>query len=166
MPLNSLKPIFKQVKAECRSQKHDRAWESGIKALPEYNTWRAMKRRCTAIRSPDYRWYGARGIKICERWSNSFLDFFADMERKPSPNHSIDRIDNNGNYEPSNCKWSTAKEQCRNRRRRLGKLSEGDIVRVIDLRNEGKAVKWIGNLFNVSSAIVRRAIKNALNRKP
>lgn len=86
----------------------------------EYRSWSGMRTRCTNQRFVDWRLYGGRGISVCERW-NSFANFFADMGPKPSPKHSLDRINSDGNYEPSNCRWATAKEQannwsCRNRK--------------------------------------------------
>lgn len=83
---------------------------------PEYRTWASMKGRCTDQRNTVYPFYGGRGIKVCERWASSFEAFLEDMGHKPSPKHSIDRINSDGNYEPGNCKWSTDKEQNRNRR--------------------------------------------------
>jgi hypothetical protein len=65
---------------------------------------------------PHYHNYGGRGITLCKRWDESFENFIADVGLKPTPKHSIDRIDNNGNYEPSNVKWSTQTQQCRNKR--------------------------------------------------
>jgi hypothetical protein len=81
----------------------------------EYAIWSGMKQRCFNPRSKHFKDWGARGITVCDRWL-SFPNFLSDMGFKPSPHHSIHRIDNDGNYEPSNCKWATAKEQCTNRR--------------------------------------------------
>jgi hypothetical protein len=87
----------------------------GAKFRAEYKSWAAMIRRCYSPESNRYRNYGARGVVVCDRWRNSFSAFIADMGVRPSTRHSIDRINVNGNYEPSNCRWSTAKEQNRNR---------------------------------------------------
>lgn len=80
-----------------------------------YNIWMSMKQRCNNPNNPDYNNYGGRGITINPTWYN-FESFYADMRDPPSPQHSLNRIDNNGNYEPNNCKWSTQTEQQNNRR--------------------------------------------------
>jgi hypothetical protein len=84
----------------------------------EFNTWKGMQRRCYLQSAAGFKNYGGRGIAVCDRWLHSFENFLADMGCKPSPKHSIDRINNDGNYEPGNCRWATAKEQRQNRRRR------------------------------------------------
>lgn len=71
----------------------------------EYRSWLGMKYRCLNPKSPRYHQYGGRGITVCDRWRDSFGEFYADMGPKPSPNHSLDRIDVDGHYEPSNCRW-------------------------------------------------------------
>jgi hypothetical protein len=83
---------------------------------PLYSTWMGIRKRCYNPNHHNYRNYGERGIKMCDRWFNSFLSFVDDMGDKPTPSHTIDRIDNDGMYEPSNCKWSTMKEQAANKR--------------------------------------------------
>lgn len=81
---------------------------------PEYNSWSGAKQRCTNPAAPKYPSYGARGIKMCDRWANSFEAFFTDMGIKPSPKHTLHRVNNDGHYEPSNCEWATPVVQGRN----------------------------------------------------
>lgn len=88
---------------------------SKLKSIPEFRSWWSMIYRCKYKSRHDYQRYGGRGVTVCERWSD-FDAFLKDMGPKPSPHHSLDRIDGNGNYEPSNCRWATATEQSRNRR--------------------------------------------------
>jgi len=88
----------------------------GMCGTVEYRTWRGMRERCHSKSHMYFKNYGGRGIKVCDRWLSSFDAFFADMGNKPSPSHSIDRINNDGDYEPSNCRWATRKEQMKNTR--------------------------------------------------
>lgn len=81
----------------------------------EYYTWTGMRQRCRNPKSGAYKYYGARGIEVCARW-NSFDNFMADMGPKPSPDHTIERENVNGNYEPDNCVWLHKDQQAKNRR--------------------------------------------------
>lgn len=103
----------------------------------------SMRRRCNDPKRHNYKYYGGRGIKVCDRWDKSFLNFLEDMGERPSSIHTIDRIDNTGNYEPSNCKWSSMQEQCLNRRHKVG----------------GSGVKGVYRSHNKWRAMIRRKNK-------
>ena len=86
----------------------------GMAKTPIYNVWRSMIKRCNVPTHKSYGYYGGRGIEVCQRWM-VFENFYSDMGDKPA-GMSLDRIDNNGNYEPDNCRWATSKQQTRNKR--------------------------------------------------
>ena len=89
----------------------------GLRHVPEYSVWSKMRRRCADPRIHDYHRYGGRGITVCNEWAEDFSAFYRDMGPRPTPKHSIDRIDNNSGYRPDNRRWATAKEQAQTRRR-------------------------------------------------
>lgn len=86
------------------------------KRSPEFSTWVGIIGRCTNPNNKDFHKYGGRRIGVCRSWLDSFANFFRDMGPRPSPDHSIDRADNDGDYEPGNCRWATRQQQQRNRR--------------------------------------------------
>jgi hypothetical protein len=93
-------------KARARLRTH------GACETPEYRVWRSMRERCRLRPHPRY---GGRGINVCDRWFNSFADFIADIGPRPTPKHTLERINGEGHYEPSNCKWATWIEQNNNK---------------------------------------------------
>lgn len=124
---------------------------------PEYNCYHHMIKRCYNKNNNVYKYYGARGIKVCDRWLESFENFYEDMGSRPSSRHSIDRINNDGDYEPGNCKWSTQSEQTINSRHMLSKSGH----RYIHNTGEGYRVE-VSRMGHRRQSLVIKNIKDAI----
>jgi hypothetical protein len=132
-------------------------WKHGRSTIRDstYGIWKAMIKRCTNPSTVGYKYYGGRGITVCERWVNSFESFLSDMGERPAGT-SIDRRDNSGDYEPGNCRWATALEQVRNSRRY--KLRLHHRTKIVWLRECGLLQREIGELLGFSQSAVSKAI--------
>lgn len=125
----------------------------------EFSSWMNMRRRCLNETDPAYVWYGARGIGICTAWDN-FSEFLKDMGPKPSPRHSIERLDVNGHYAPGNCVWATAVQQGRNQRRTKLTLEKAEEIR--RLAESGVSRRALRERFGVCKATVSHIINGHL----
>jgi hypothetical protein len=153
----------KQVSCGCYLT--ERRVTHGMTKTKEYTIWQGLRERCNNPNKFGYKDYGGRGIKVCERWDISFENFYADMGERPSPGHSIDRIDVNGDYKPTNCRWATQSEQ--NLNRRVGKITSSGHIGVawneprkkwlayIDMPNDGKRIS-LGGFTTIEDAINAR----------
>ncbi len=134
----------------CRKRSTTHGQQKIGNRTPEYRAWRHVKSRCLNPNVHNYNKYGGRGIKVCDRWINSFENFFADMGERPSKTHSIDRINVDGNYEPINCRWATIKEQAYNKTNTVRVEFEGDLLTVPDF------VKAVGGNYDSFYSYVGR----------
>lgn len=120
----------------------------------EYNAWRHMLARCRNPKHPNYPRYGARGITVCTRWE-SFPNFLADMGQRPSPKHSLERLDVNGPYSPSDCVWSPITQQARNKRPcTSSKLTEEGVSLIRGMFAAGHSQQAIAGTMHVSQSMV------------
>lgn len=133
---------------------------------PEFGVWVSMRQRCLDPNTKSYLRYGGRGITICERWLDSFVNFLADMGPRPSPEHSIDRKNNAGNYEPDNCVWATRKAQARNKRNTHIIELDGQRKSMVEWAEiAGMDVRTLWNRINLGWT-PKRAISEPLRKWP
>lgn len=133
----------------------------------EYTAWKAMIMRCECKTWPRHADYGGRGITICQRWREDFANFLADMGPKPSPDLSLDRINNDGNYEPDNCRWATREEQQRNTRRDLCPITFDGITLPLAAWAERAGISRNVLRHRIEAGWTpERALKEAVRKKP
>jgi hypothetical protein len=131
----------------------------GLTNTVEHRVWRRIRRRCYSPQFHCYARYGGRGIKVCDRWQD-FINFLADMGPRPSSKHTVERINNDGDYEPSNCKWATMAEQNKNRSNTYT-AAEDQAIR--DAAERGYNFKQVGELIGRShSSVSMRAYRTGL----
>lgn len=124
--------------ASIHQRRHGHTFKHGCS--PEYRAWSEMKKRCLNRNLKSYARYGGRGIKVCKRWMR-FENFLTDLGLRPSQKHSLNRADNNGNYTPKNCLWSTAQEQVRNRSITIFIKYKGKKMTLMDLADKS-GLSW------------------------
>jgi hypothetical protein len=119
------------------------ATRHGKTKSPEHRAWAAMRQRCGNPNNPQYQYWGGKGVKVCARWQR-FENLYADMGPRPSPEHSIDRIDVNGDYEPGNCRWATSGQQS------LNKTSN----KLVSFAGETRAVAEWAKLYGIDRGVL------------
>lgn len=134
-----------------RNTVHGQSKRQGM--TPEYYAWVGLKQRATNPNCVGADNYSGRGITVCDRWLHSFQAFFSDMGPRPSSRHSVDRINNDGNYEPSNCRWATKTQQCENQRR----------ARMLEFRGETLNLSEIARRTGLKYLILFRRLKRGWN---
>lgn len=137
----------KGFKSRTLPQENHGEWRSS-----EYSAWLSMKARCYNDKHPNHKYHGGRGISVCERWRYSFVAFLADVGRKPTPAHTLDRWpDNDGNYEPGNVRWATRHEQMQNLRNNHNITALGETLSLSE---------WARRIGATSSMTIHGRLKN------
>lgn len=125
------------------ARNHTHGWSG----TSEYRSWQSMYRRCYATSNNRFNRYGERGIKVCERWSD-FSNFIADLGPKPTPKHTLDRINNDGDYEPVNCRWATYSEQACNR----------STNRLVNLNGSRMILKHAAEMYGINQTTLQQRL--------
>lgn len=136
------------------------------KDTPEYVCWMDMKARCLNLKHKHFKYYGGRGIAICERWKTSFENFLADVGRRPSPKHTIDRFPNSdGNYEPNNIRWATRAEQTANRTITRMTVLNGEAITVAEAcRRLGLNLRTVSHRISAYGWTIERSLAKRRTR--
>ncbi len=129
---------------------------------PEYHTWSHIRHRCYNPNDKRYENYGGRGIKVCQRWLDSYENFLLDMGKRPSPAHTLDRIDNDGDYTVENCRWATLLEQ--NQNKSTNKLTEESVKSIYLRRAQGLSLDKIAAEFGIDATSVAKIVNGQLWR--
>ena len=125
----------------------------------EYWAWRDMKKRCLLPTNKYFYNYGGRGISVCDSWLESYDNFLQDMGRRPSGKYSLDRIDNNGNYEPSNCRWASKEQQDNNRRSNVKWMFDGELLTIAQIARRVKTSNQRLRYYLLKTGDVQAAIE-------
>jgi hypothetical protein len=128
----------------------DRTRKHGYDGRPEYKAWISLRSRCNNPKDPNYKNYGARGIRVCEEWQNSFVAFHNHIGDRPSPHYSVDRIDNSKGYEPGNVRWADSITQANNQRRNI----------MVTIDNETLPMAIWARKLNIPSYVIKYRIEN------
>ena len=156
-----------RINTRFRSGKDHINYKHGLCKTRLYKEWESMKRRCYCKSATSYEYYGAIGINVCDEWRNDFKTFYDwSMSHGYDDTLTIDRIDVNGNYEPSNCRWITMKEQCRNKRNNRLLTFNGKTQCIVDWANDLQIDRrTITKRIDVLAWTVEKALSTPVNRK-
>lgn len=155
-PLSNLKNNHTQ---SCGCLQIDKSTTHGLTKTSEFKTWDSIKQRCNNPNNDAYKNYGGRGITVCNRWLSSFENFLSDIGKRPFQNAQIDRVDNNGNYEPTNCRWTTAKENTRNRRSTKINIDIAQDIRRVYMMGYFTQEE-VAKIYGITRSIVDKVISN------
>ena len=141
--------MFEKLEIAGPKRNYRHGYKTQGKPEPEYVAWRNARSRCHNPLNNRYEHYGARGITMCVEWRSSFIAFLEEMGRRPSPNHTLERINNDIGYQPGNCKWATRSEQARNR----------STNRFLSINGETKPTACWSDEFGITQSLIHSRLK-------